>query len=447
MRATILLAIGLLFLCLAIMGIASIPLLERSNEPRSISEAIPAITVEAPTVAPASTGTVTPAQEPTGTSNPTATLMPTTTPAPTLTTTATAGTPVPYNPPPPALFCDHAALFAHVTIPDGTVLFPGTMFTKTWRLQNVGSCVWNPYYQLVFVSGDQMGAPLFMALPGDVRLGQTVDISLNLTAPSAAGSYRGYWMLRSSTGTLFGTGPQADEPWSVDIQVSGPTTTPGGPTLTPGGLLVTPRPGTPQPTPIVIDMSAQLVEAEWPTRIKVGQSGTIRVSLVKEGEGYTPAVELTGSGNTAIAATFIAVGTPGVEPRQAFGGEYEAYAVAKIAGAAFEISSASPEWQSLDQSRVDWIWNIASDNSGMQGVDVSVEIEWRPVDQVGESLRRTIWRSHLEIEVYQPILAAGQISALSLLSAFLGSGLSIPWLYEMISKRKTQRRRKEKKRA
>lgn len=292
-----------------------------------------------------------------------------------------------------------------------------------------------------------MGASVSLAFAGDVLVGQTVDISVNMTAPYTVGSYRGYWMFKNSTGILFGTGPQANDPWWVDIKVSGPTVTPGGATVTPGGLFVTPVPNTPQPTAIVAALPPQLVEAEWPSRLRVGQSGTIRVSLVKEGEGYIPIVEITGAANTAIASTLVPVGTPGVEPREAFGRGYEAYAVAKLGGVSFDISPASPELQSLDQSRVDWIWNIASDKSGIQGVDVYIEIEWRPINQVGESLTRTIWRSHLDIDVYQPILAAGQISVFSLLSAFIGSGLSIPWLYEMISKRTARRRSKARKRS
>jgi len=115
---------------------------------------------------------------------------------------------------------------------------PGQTFTKTWRLKNVGTCAWSKSYQLVFVSGEQMGAPSSSAFPQDVAVGQTVDISVNMTAPSTAGTYRGNWMFKNANGAIFGIGNPATRPWWVEIRVSGTAVTVGptatGPTPTPG---------------------------------------------------------------------------------------------------------------------------------------------------------------------------------------------------------------------
>ncbi len=138
--------------------------------------------------------------------------------------------------------CDKAQFISDVTVPDGTVMSPGQTFTKTWRLKNIGTCAWSTSYQLVFSSGEPMGAAASAAFLKDVPVGQTVDISINMTAPSAAGSYRGYWMFKNANGALFGIGAQANKPWWVDIKVTGPTVTPGGPTVTatPTGPTTTP---------------------------------------------------------------------------------------------------------------------------------------------------------------------------------------------------------------
>jgi hypothetical protein len=165
-----------------------------------------------------------------------------TTPPPTVTGTPPTATPTrtpgPVTVPPSA--CDKAQFVSDVNVPDGTVMSPGATFTKTWRLKNVGTCAWSTSYQLVFFSGEQMGAAASAAFTQNVAVGQTVDISINMTAPSVAGSYRGYWMFKNASGALFGIGAQANKPWWVDIRVSGPTVTPGGPTVTPGGPTVTP---------------------------------------------------------------------------------------------------------------------------------------------------------------------------------------------------------------
>ena len=170
-------------------------------------------------------------------------------------------TPGPVTVPPSA--CDKAQFIADVTVPDGTVMNPGATFTKTWRLKNVGTCAWSKSYQLVYSSGEQMGAPSSAAFTQDVPVGQTVDISINMTAPSAAGSYRGYWMFKNANGALFGIGIQANRPWWVDIKVSGPTVTPGGPTKTPTPTVT---PGGPTVTPganMAYDFASNACAASW----------------------------------------------------------------------------------------------------------------------------------------------------------------------------------------
>ncbi len=151
----------------------------------------------------------------------------------------------------PTSACDKAQFVADVTVPPGTVMLPGATFIKTWRFRNVGTCSWTTSYQLVFYSGVNMGAPTPISLPVSVQVGQTVDISINMTAPFWTGSQRGYWMFRNANGALFGIGPNANEPWFVDINVTGPTVTFFTPTLT---LTPTVTPGGPtnSPTPTSI---------------------------------------------------------------------------------------------------------------------------------------------------------------------------------------------------
>jgi len=156
------------------------------------------------------------------------------------TVTGTPPTATPTRTPGPATVppssCDKAFFVADVTIPDGSVMSPGQKFTKTWSLRNVGRCAWvKGTYQIVYFSGEQMGAPASLAFAEDVPVGSTAKFSIEMTAPSSPGPYRGYWMFKNASGQLFGFGPQGNRAWWVDIKVSGgPTVTPGGPTVTPG---------------------------------------------------------------------------------------------------------------------------------------------------------------------------------------------------------------------
>lgn len=100
---------------------------------------------------------------------------------------------------------NQAAFIKDVTIEDGSILEPGQSFTKTWRIQNMGSCTWNSAYQLAFVSGDMLGGALSWPLTDtQVPPGAIVDVSVQLRAPDEPGSYRGYWRFRDSSGESFG---------------------------------------------------------------------------------------------------------------------------------------------------------------------------------------------------------------------------------------------------
>lgn len=117
--------------------------------------------------------------------------------------------------------CSNQAMFiTDVTIPDGTVISPGQPFTKTWRLQNAGSCTWDSRYKLVFENGDPLGVPAGYAqalTSGQISTGQNLDITVNLTAPLSSRSYKGYWGIREPTaGKIFTS-------FTVVIQVPNPT--------------------------------------------------------------------------------------------------------------------------------------------------------------------------------------------------------------------------------
>jgi len=193
----------------------------------------------------------------------------TTTPSPTVTgtpptTTPTSNAPAPTSTVAPSS-CDKAQFIADVTVPDGTTFAPGETFNKTWRLKNVGSCTWGTNYQLVFYSGEKMGGPDALTFPKSVAPGQTVDLTVSLTAPNAAGSYRGYWMFKNASNALFGIGSQANRPWWVDIKVSGTAATA---TATATNTTATPTSTSTTPTPT----STQSSTSNWNTyqNIKYG---------------------------------------------------------------------------------------------------------------------------------------------------------------------------------
>ena len=118
--------------------------------------------------------------------------------------------------------CDAAAFVDDVSIPDGTLLTSSQRFVKTWRLKNTGSCTWTRDYGVAFVDGSSMGAAAVVYLSTTVAPNQTIDISIDLTAPVQPGNYRGNWKLRNPAGNIFGTGPSGSFPFYADIRVAVP---------------------------------------------------------------------------------------------------------------------------------------------------------------------------------------------------------------------------------
>ncbi len=103
-----------------------------------------------------------------------------------------------------AVGCANSAFVADVTVPDHSAMTPGQTFTKTWRLQNSGSCEWTPSFKVTFLSGNAMGAAT-TALPTTVQPGASGDISIQMTAPTNPGEAQGTWILTNENGQNFGT--------------------------------------------------------------------------------------------------------------------------------------------------------------------------------------------------------------------------------------------------
>lgn len=142
------------------------------------------------------------------------------------------------NTPVPCLRVGFDAATIDVTIPDNTVMMPGQSFIKTWRLTNTGSCTWNSSYQMIFDHGDGMGVASGYAqalTAGTVGPGQTVDVSVTLTAPAVKAVYTGYWLFRDPGGIVFGIGGSGT--WLVKIKVADPDVASLTPVVGPSGTL------------------------------------------------------------------------------------------------------------------------------------------------------------------------------------------------------------------
>jgi hypothetical protein len=112
--------------------------------------------------------------------------------------------------------CNNNVFEADITIPDNSIMKPGEDFIKTWQVKNTGTCTWDEGYVLVFIGGDRAIDPVnyqFKKSTDFVKSGDSVQLSVPLTAPLTPGKYQGTWRMQSDSGYYFGT------PLTVIIEV------------------------------------------------------------------------------------------------------------------------------------------------------------------------------------------------------------------------------------
>lgn len=90
-----------------------------------------------------------------------------------------------------------------LTIPDGSVVAPGTILDKRWQVQNTGTCNWDERYRLKEIAGPELGAVSEQRLY-PARSGNEITIRIQFTAPAEAGEYRSAWQAYDPEDRPFG---------------------------------------------------------------------------------------------------------------------------------------------------------------------------------------------------------------------------------------------------
>ncbi len=129
------------------------------------------------------------------------------------------------NPNSLAVGCNNLGFIRDVTIPAGTVIKKNQDFTKTWKVQNTGTCNWLYQYGLVLLSGEPYGGKN-TKIQRLVTVNDWSEVSVNMTAPNKPGTYTNYWRMTDLNGNMFGS------TLSVSFIVAAPPTSTPAPTLT-----------------------------------------------------------------------------------------------------------------------------------------------------------------------------------------------------------------------
>jgi hypothetical protein len=102
-----------------------------------------------------------------------------------------------------------------LTVPDGSLVDPGSSLDKRWKVQNNGTCNWDKDYRVKLVGGPSLDASEEQALY-PARSGADALIRMVFTAPQEPGAYRSAWQAFTPGGAPFG------DPFYIDIVVQSP---------------------------------------------------------------------------------------------------------------------------------------------------------------------------------------------------------------------------------
>lgn len=211
------------------------PSLTPTETPTPTSTYTPTYTLtHTPTFTPTFTWTPTPTFTPTFTWTPSATMTPARTDTPSLTPTQTL-TPSPTLTPTidvtltllqatqffeqqtaTIAACDFDYAVVDQNPRDGDFFIAGRDYTRTIRLLNVGTCPWERNTALVYISGQDFGAPPFIFIRDRVNVGEEVTVEFAGRTPrNQLGLLSGVWELRTPGQLPIG------EPLTISIQVYG----------------------------------------------------------------------------------------------------------------------------------------------------------------------------------------------------------------------------------
>lgn len=200
----------------------------------------------------------------------------------------------------------------------------------------------------------------------------------------------------------------AEEADDVALTLVPPATATAAPT----GLPATETPVTPTPV-----LEERVVEVEWPTWMRFGESDLVRVSLIPSEAGYTVTADFPE--HEVEAKEVVVASRPG----------YELYGVARLDSSTFDLSPSEEQEKAITLGEeVTWRWTIAPRQSGRQRLALQLMLRWVPkAEEVGSVEESTIYDKGLTIEVGSFLgLTTRQATAGGLVGLLFGSSLTLP---------------------
>jgi hypothetical protein len=174
-----------------------------------------------------------------------------------------------------------------------------------------------------------------------------------------------------------------------------------------------PTPVSPSPTAV---FEERIVELEWPSRLRLGDSDVLRLSLVPSAEGYVVQADFP---EHAIDAE-----TVQVEQRSG----YELSGVARLDAVGFDVSPEPEQVRSIPEGEsVNWQWVLRPREPGQQRLAIVLWLRWTPLaGEPGPIRESEIFSRSLDVAVTSFFGMSRRIAMTGgFLGLLLGGGLSL----------------------
>lgn len=116
--------------------------------------------------------------------------------------------------------CTNRARFVNdVTIPDGTLVTRGEWITKTWTLENYGTCPWSENYKVVWNDPNLENQQQLFDIGTALQPGEQAEISITFPVQGNGATHISF-LLADTNGETFGLGPQMRGDLYIEYRVS-----------------------------------------------------------------------------------------------------------------------------------------------------------------------------------------------------------------------------------
>jgi hypothetical protein len=190
---------------------------------------------------------------------------------------------------------------------------------------------------------------------------------------------------------------------------------------------------------------SRMIELQYPSRIYLGDTPSIILTLVVSPDGAYLTPTAKSSGGQVVS-----------DPIK-IENLYESHnliAIATLESAGFKIDHAGAWEQPMMQGQnVKWIWTVNPENEGMKTFKILLHLRYVP-KQSGETLNKPLWVRDFDLEVskyiFLPLGVARMVGVIGFVGGGIGTVLGFPfakeiatWLWEKIRGKPKEKKKKK----